>query len=108
MGRPITGSDGQRGEFSRNAARSAAKSDRRHSQTLANRCIGFRLSRILQGELEITITLNPEQKLLLAEARPSGISDAMEALGFRRAVIVGFRCATGGEPVIGNAFTIRQ
>lgn len=54
------------------------------------------------------MTLTSEQKLLLGKARTSGVSDAMEAIGFRRAVIVGFRCTTGGVPVIGTAFTIRQ
>jgi 4-hydroxy-4-methyl-2-oxoglutarate aldolase len=54
------------------------------------------------------MNLRNEQKLLLSQARTSGISDAMEALGFRRAVIVGFRSTSGGEPVIGVAFTIRQ
>jgi 4-hydroxy-4-methyl-2-oxoglutarate aldolase len=54
------------------------------------------------------MTLSGDQKLALAKARTSGVSDAMEAMGFRRAVIVGFRCTTSGEPTIGIAFTIRQ
>jgi regulator of RNase E activity RraA len=58
--------------------------------------------------LEFVMTLNSDQKGLLAEARTAGISDAMEAMGFRRAVIVGFRCTSGDRPVIGTAFTIRQ
>ena len=52
--------------------------------------------------------LSGDQKRLLAAARTSGVSDAMEAIGFRRSVIVGFSCTTTGEPVIGVAFTIRQ
>jgi 4-hydroxy-4-methyl-2-oxoglutarate aldolase len=54
------------------------------------------------------LTLTIEQKALLCKARPSGVSDAMEAIGLRRSVIVGFRCTTGSDPVVGVAFTIRQ
>jgi regulator of RNase E activity RraA len=59
-------------------------------------------------ELEFFMALTSDQKVLLSKARTSGVSDVMEAIGFRRSVIVGFRCTTGGEPVIGAAFTIRQ
>lgn len=61
-----------------------------------------------RNELEVFMTLTVDQKLLLRKAQTSGVSDAMEALGFRRTVIVGFRCTTSGDPVIGEAFTIRQ
>ncbi len=54
------------------------------------------------------MTLTTDQRLLLIKARTSGVSDVMEAIGFRRTVIVGFRCTTSGEAVVGVAFTIRQ
>lgn len=54
------------------------------------------------------MALSGEQKSLLSKARTSGVSDVMEAMGLRRTVIVGFRCTTGAEAVVGIAFTIRQ
>jgi regulator of RNase E activity RraA len=54
------------------------------------------------------VALNEEQKLILIKAATSGVSDAMESLGCRRTVIVGFKTTVEGKVTVGTAFTIRQ
>lgn len=55
------------------------------------------------------MTLGDSERARLSQARPCGISDAMERLGMPRTVLTGFSGTRGQEEaVVGTALTIRQ